>query len=142
MDRRPLSLRSARMIWIVSLAFAAVVVCFAEFLSGAPDNQFGWSQWTVAALGIWSAWSGYSLRRKLMLRAAKAMSDGATDAGGRRWSAAQLIGIASAVSVVLWGFIADMILKSPRLLGGLLYAAGVVILVLYRPTNPPITTSS
>lgn len=130
------------MIWIVSLAFAAVVVCLAEFVSGAAGSQFRWSQWTVAALGIWSAWSGYSLKHKLMLRAAKAMRGGAADAGGRGWSAAQLIGIASAVSVVLWGFVADVILQSPRLLGGLLYATGVVILVLYRPTNLTITAPS
>ena len=142
MERRPVSLRSARLIWIVSLAFVAVVVSFAEFLGGASGNQLGWSQLTVAAMGIWSAWSGYSLRRKLMLRATTAMSEGAADAGGRKWSAAQLIGIASAVGVVLWGFVADVILKCPRLLGGVLYVAGVVILVLYRPTNPPITASS
>jgi hypothetical protein len=69
MRHKPLSLRSARMIWIVSLVFAVMVVCFAEFLGGTPENEFGWSQWSVAALGIWSAWSGYSIRRKLTTRA-------------------------------------------------------------------------
>ncbi|HUX43531.1 MAG TPA: hypothetical protein VMV57_02155 [Terracidiphilus sp.] len=142
MKRKRLSLRSLRMIWVVSLVYAAVVVCFAEFMSGASKNQFAWPQWSVAALGIWTAWSGYSLRRKFMMLAARSFSAGATDTGGRRWSVAQLFGIASAESVVLWGLIADMVLKSPRFLGGFLYAAGMIILILYRPTNPPTTASS
>jgi hypothetical protein len=142
MARKPLSLHSARTLWTVSLALVVVFFCVAEYFRGASSHQFGGPQWFVAALGVWSAWGGHSLRRKLMINAARATNKGNEDVGCRKWSAAQAVGIASAVGVVLWGVVADLTLQSPMWLGALLYAAGALLLILYRPQAPSIPTSS
>lgn len=136
MAGRPLSIRSAWMIWTVSLVFAAVCVSLSEFLRGRSESQFGIWQWALVALGVWIVSSAYRFRRKCALRSAEAASRGAMDLAGRKRSAAQLFGLMSAINVVICGVLADLVLHSPVWFGASFYAVGVGQLLWYRPATP------
>lgn len=140
MRRRPLSIRSAWTLWFLSLAFAGICVSVSEVFRRNQDGQIGVWHWALAVLGLWIVSSGYRFRRKLMLSSAKAASTGRLDTALMRWSAAQLFSFMSGINLVVCGSLADLSLHSPVWFGAAFYTAGVVLLLLYRPTSPLTAT--
>jgi hypothetical protein len=113
-------------------------VWIGEFFGKTFDGHFTWRHWAVAALGAWSAAGGYSFRRKLLARAAAAASGGKEQLANRTWSVAGVGSVGSAHGVVLWGVIGRMVLRSPRWFCYLFYVTGIVLLLIYKPSKPPV----
>ena len=94
--------------------------------------------WIIAALGMWSALGGYSVRRKMLALANAEANNGKEVVARRQWSAAQLAGLMSAHSVVLWGIVARMGAGCPRWYSITLYMTGAVLLIAWKLSIEPI----
>lgn len=54
----------------------------------------------------------------------------------KAWTAAQLLGIMSAESIVLWGLVSNIVIASPEWLSNAIYVAGILLLFNFMPTRP------
>jgi hypothetical protein len=130
MDTKPLSFRQLQLVWLIALVLVPLYVLITETYAVPHGRVLTSWHWGIAALGLWAAWGGYSVRTKLMARAT-AESSGAKAA--KKWSAAQLVGLMSGQGVVLWGIVAKLVLGSPRWFSACFYVAGTALLIVWRP---------
>jgi hypothetical protein len=133
--RKPLSSRQVKVLWAIALALIPVYAWIAETNARQYEGHHTLWLWAVAALGAWSAAAGHSFRRKLLVRAAAEAREAKEEVAARKWSAAQVLGLMSAQSVVLWGVIAKIALGCPRWFGAPFYVTGILLLLLWKPSK-------
>lgn len=136
-DRKPLSTRQLRVLWLATVVLTGIYALLAEKWSRTNNGLLTSKHWAIVALGAWTSWSGYSLRRKLVRRASAAASRGDELAASRKWSAAQLVAISSSQAVALWGLVASMSLGCPRWFYAMFFGTGLLLLILWRPMERP-----
>ena len=137
MSSEPLSFKQVQTFWGVALAFAIICVLVGEFVfvQNGIAGRLDWRHWAIAGLAAWSAEGGRYIRRKLMIHASKEVREGNGLEAGRKQSAAQVLGFASAIGVVMWGLVVNRTVGSPRWFDSIFYIAGVVILIAYKPSR-------
>lgn len=132
----PLSFRHVQMIWGVAIAFAVVCIVFGGFTRKDFEGGLDWRHWALVGLAGWSALSGFSARRKLLNRASSSAKRNNPNAIAKTWTAAQLTGIMTAESVVIWGLISSVVIASPSLLSDAIFVAGILLLFKFKPSQP------
>jgi hypothetical protein len=141
MTLTPLSFSQVQVIWALQLAFALVCIAAGEYLRKGFDVAVNWQHGLIVALGLWSAAGGFSYRRKSIVRSAEAARNGDSSRATRHWSVGELYAFSSAVSVVGWGLVANLVVGSPRWLDAGFHVLGIGLLLAYKPTKPAFVTS-
>jgi hypothetical protein len=136
LDTKALSFRQLRAIWIALLVAAVVYIRIGETIKGPLNGQIKAWHWAIAALAAYGPIGAYIVRRKLMTQANALRASGNDLAAGRKWSAGQLVAIASSEAVVLWGLVARC-MGSPAWLAPSCYFVGIMLLICYRPRPWP-----
>lgn len=132
-SRKPLSLTTLRLIWAAYALTIPILVEVGSHATGTPESRPGWGTGLLTASLLWSVWSLYRFRTKLMKRAAQRAVDGDSVGGARSWATGHFVRIASAESIVCWGLLAHVILHSPAWVSMTFYCAGGTLLLLYWP---------
>lgn len=94
-------------------------------------------QWIVVAMGVWAIFSGFLLERQIVSYSKRARRPSARSTPFSRWRAGNLIRIASATSVALWG----LILREnggPVSIAYTLFAIAIVLLLSWKPSVRPV----
>ncbi len=134
-DRKPLSIRQLRVLWVAVSALDAVFVWFAETHGKTIHRPLTIWHWIVILLAVWSAWGGYSLRRKLAAQGTSGANDQQELVFRRKWSAVQMAAMVAAQSIVLWGIVAKFVLASPNWFAVPFYVAGYLLFILWYPQS-------
>jgi hypothetical protein len=132
-----LSFRHVQIIWGVAIAFAAVCIVFGGFTRKAFEGGLDWRHGALLGLAGWSALSGFLTRRKLLNRASHSAKGDKPAASAKTWTAAQLLGIMLAESIVVWGLVTNIVIASPQWLSDVIYVAGVLLLFKVKPSKAP-----
>jgi hypothetical protein len=104
-----------------------------------PPGSGSWTlrDWVVAAFALSVIFWGASIRRRMLARAEAALAKDASDSKAlRRWESGQILGMAYAESLVLWGLVVRMILGGAFWQASLFYASGFVLLLFWTPRLP------
>jgi hypothetical protein len=127
-SQHPLSLSTARIVWLAFLVAACGFILLAHAIrpvpSTTPAPAFKWILAAVAAVDI--VVIGL-IRRSLMERSSR----GEAAAAKAGWSVAQMMGFASAMSIVLFGFLLSMMREG--WFSTAFYVAGLLLLASYWP---------
>jgi hypothetical protein len=91
----------------------------------------------VTGLALWTAFGGFRLRRRIIGRSEKALAKNASDTKAlKQWEAGQIIGLAFAEAIVLWGVVLRVVLSCALWQASLFYAAGLFLQLLWTPRMP------
>jgi hypothetical protein len=123
-------------IWFAYLVGAVFFIYFAEHIERQQRSWLDWRDLAIVGLAVYSLWGCYWFRRKWPNRVRKTVNNDPL-ARTRRWGTVQIVSFASAESIVLWGVIGKFGASSPSWLCYSLYATGLALLVVFKPTNPP-----
>ena len=97
-------------------------------------------QWVVIALGLWAIPSGFLLQRQIVGHSDKPGRRSTRSTPLRRWSAGNLVRLASANSVALWGLVLREV-GGPAWLAYLFFAMGGLLLLVWKPGTSPQQSS-
>jgi len=126
------SLRNARIIWSCFVVAACWFMLIAHFMRHvsptAPAPAFKWVLLAVGAVDIVVIGA---IRRNFLEQSRDKAARGETVAARAAWSVAQMMGFASAMSIVLFGFVLSMMVAG--WFSTIFYGAGLLLLVGYRP---------
>jgi hypothetical protein len=132
----PPSFRQVQIFWGVAIAFAVVCIGLGGTTRKAFEGGIHWQHWVLVGLVLWSFAGGLSTLRKLIAGASAAAKSGNPLASTKRLTAAQLLGIGTAESIVLWGLVSNVVIASPEWLSDAFYVAGILLLFRFKPTKP------
>ena len=131
---------------LIQLAMIAVIPIFgwvAEFRRDSGNNDWTLRHWLAAGLALWSAFGGFRHRHRLLFRSEQAAAKDASNPKAlKQWEAGNLIGLASAESLVLWGLVVRMVLGGALWQASFFYAVGLFLLLLWTPRIPITTPAS
>ena len=128
----PLSREALRAIWICFLVAFVFYVTVPEKLH-MPYGQFSEKDWAPIGFAAYGC-LGFALFRHVLNRQFKAAPP---DLARAKWSFRAIVGMAGAESIGVSGFFARLI-HSPLWLAAGLYALGLLLLILWRPSDPPV----
>ena len=97
-------------------------------------------QWGVFALGLWGVPCGFLLQRQIIGYSGKSRRLSTRSTPLTRWSVGNLVRLASANSVALWG----LVLREsggPAWLAYILFAMGGLLLLIWKPGTSPQQSS-
>jgi hypothetical protein len=131
-------LQTARLMWAMFLCSAFGFAVMTYFLlkpqpHPAPAPTFGYAIAGVAAVDLVIF---AFLRGNLLERSLECSERGAAEDARAIWMKAQLLGLASAESVVLFGFILHQLSARPSWLTAIFFVVGIFLMAVYRPTLP------
>ncbi len=137
-----MTLKKVRLIWA---CFAMSFVLFAwtaSLPSVVPVQRPSWGVGILALFAVYSAWSLYRIRRKILSRASRKAAEGDPAAAARFASAAYLFSFMSAESTMVCGVLAQLGLHAPSPVSWSFYLAGATLLLLYWPAKPAATRAA
>jgi hypothetical protein len=133
-----MSLQGARIIWLTFLCAACGFILVAHLLH-RPQGQVipppGIS-WALAAVGAVEIVFFGTFRRSLLARSRNKAQEGDTGRAQAIWAMAQVYGFASALSIVLFGFVLSMVGAPPPWMSAAFFVAGLINIAVYRPQLP------
>jgi uncharacterized membrane protein len=94
-------------------------------------------QWILVAMGVWAIFSGFLLERQIVNYPKRVRRPSARSTPFSRWRAGNLIRIASATSVALWG----LILREnggPTSIAYIFFAIAILLLLAWKPSVCPV----
>jgi MFS family permease len=132
--------QAARIMWVAFLCAASGIIALAHFVP-RPQSQpipapafiyaiTGVAMADLAILGI--------VRRNLLERSRTLSERGEATAGQAAWAVAQTLGLASAMSIVLFGFVLHTLGARPAWISTAFFVAGLLLMAAYRPQLPEI----
>ncbi len=131
-------LQLARVMWLMFLAAACLIIAVTYILSHphgqlAPQPSLNWDFAAIGAADI----VVLAIFRRSVLGRSRAQSDRGEEAQAREsWISAQVLGFASAMSIVLFGFVLHVMGARPPVFSTAFFAAGLVMMVAYWPQRP------
>lgn len=128
MARKPLTDRQLRWIYLAMLVAVPFYIGFGEWAE-KPSAETGWETWLVVGLALWAAYSGFRMYRIVLRRAATRPEAERVKARG----VAQLARLACAEAIVLWGYVARIVVHGPTWVAFGLYGLGIFLLIAWRP---------
>jgi len=136
-NAKPLTLEIARFLWAAFLCSACGIIAISRILKpqphAAPSASFGWALVVVAAVDI--VFFGL-IRRNILAKSRQQAMQGDSTAAQASWSVAQLLGLAAAESIVLFGFVLSVLHGRPSWIRVALFAVGLLLMVSYFPQRP------
>jgi hypothetical protein len=93
-------------------------------------------QWAVIALGLWAIPSGFSLQRQIVGHPGKSRRRSTRSTPLSRWRAGNLVRLASANSVALWGLVLRET-GGPASIAYTMFAIGGLLLLIWKPSTSP-----
>jgi hypothetical protein len=126
------SLRTARIVWVVFLVAACWFIVIAHVMHHPPSASAVPSfKWILAAVGAADIVIIGSMRRNLLARSQEQTGRGETAPAQASWFLAQILGFATAMSIVLFGFVLSMMVQG--WFSTAFFIAGLLLLVSYWP---------
>jgi hypothetical protein len=138
-----LALKKARLIQWAMLATIPLLAAVAEI--AGKSGSGAWTLWHLVAIGMatWSATGAFLLRNKLVSRSVEKLMINPADAkAARQWEVGQIISLAMAEGVAMWGLALRMALGGTLAQAGIFYAVSLFLLVLWTPRMPEMTGSA
>lgn len=130
-------LSKLRLFHVAFIASVPLYVLFAENVRHRGNGNWTSWHWVVAGLTLWTALGGFRLRRRIIGRSKEALAKDASNPKAlKQWEAGQMIGMASAEAIVLWGVVLRVVLAGALWQASLFYAAGLFLLLLWTPRMP------
>lgn len=118
-----------------------VLACFQVALKiNKTSPQITPIQWVVIGMGVWATMSGFILERKIVSYPKRASRPSTRSTPLSRWRAGNLVRVASATAVALWG----LVLRSNGGSASVAYtliAIGGLLLLTWRPSARPADDS-
>jgi hypothetical protein len=134
---RPISLQTARMIWVMFLTAACGFIVLGQLLRHSePQNISLPADGPIGGIAGADLLVAAVIRRKLLARSQGQAKRGDTKMAQRTWGAAQAFGFAAAMSVILVGFLLSRFSAGPTWHRVVLYAAGLFQLAYWYPQWP------
>jgi hypothetical protein len=99
----------------------------------------GWTlwHWVVAGIAIGTVYAGSTIRRRVLARAEMTLVKDASDLKAlRQWESGQVLGMAFAESLGLWGLDVRLVLGGALWQASLFYSAGLILLLVWTPRLP------
>jgi hypothetical protein len=135
-------LRKLRIIQSLLIGVLLIPALLAEFVSARTGGRRAWLLWVMAGLALVCILEGRYLRYRLISQAGELLVKYPDNPQAlRRWEAGQLIGLAMAATVGLYGLV-------ERLFGAslwqalLFYSVGLFLLLLWTPRPPILVKAS
>jgi hypothetical protein len=120
------------------LCVLVVLACFQVALKvDKTSTEITPIHWIVIGMGVWAIMSGFIVERKIVSYPKTASHPSTRSAPFSRWRASNLVRVASATSVALWG----LILRTnggPASIAYTLIAIGGLLLLAWRPSGRPM----
>jgi hypothetical protein len=94
-------------------------------------------QWVLVGMGVWAIFSGFMLEREIVGYPNRVRRPSARSTPFSRWRAGNLVRVASATSVALWG----LILREsggPSSIAYTFFVIAGLLLLVWRPSARPI----
>jgi hypothetical protein len=132
-----LPLRTERHLRIVQVfCILVVVVCVQIALKvNKTSSEITPIQWILIGMGVWAIFSGFILERKIIRNWVRRPSTRSTPFS--RWRAGNLVRVASAASVALWGLILR-VNGGPAPIAYTFFAIAGLLLLAWRPSPCPL----
>ena len=105
-------------------------------LTGQKRAGSGGAELIVCAAAIWGAVAGFTIQRKLLSGNTTIQTKGTKSNSFTRWRAGNLIRLWSAASVGIWALVL-VEFGGSQVLAGLLFAASLLLLILWKPGSDP-----
>lgn len=111
MNELKASLSKLRLFQLAMIVSIPMFGWVAEMARHPGSSSWTLRQWVVAALAFFDVLAGSSIRRQMLARAETALAKDASDPKAlKQWESGQLLGMAFAESLVLWGLVVRMVL--------------------------------
>jgi hypothetical protein len=128
-------LQTARIMWMAFLVAGCGFVALSHIIRNAqpqpaPSQGFVWA---LAVVGVVDVVIFGALRRSLLARSWEQSNGRQVVAARETWLKAQLLGFASAMSIVLFGFVLHLLGAQPPWISTVFFVAGLLSLAVYRP---------
>jgi hypothetical protein len=93
--------------------------------------------WLVTGLVLWMVFGATRIRSRLIARSRQALAKDASDPKALKpWVSGQIIGIAIAENIALWGLVVRMVLGGAFWQALLFYTASLILLLIWTPRLP------
>ena len=131
---KPITLPAARFIWIAFLCAACGIIFISHVLKPqpqrTPDVLIGrvFSIVAVAEILIFAF-----IRSRILAQSQQKAQRGEAAMAQASWGVAQILGFASAMSIVLFGFVLHLLSAPPAWISTALLALGVLNMLAYFP---------
>jgi F0F1-type ATP synthase membrane subunit c/vacuolar-type H+-ATPase subunit K len=136
-------LRRLRLIQLAQIAVIPIFVSIAEIGREPGSSDWTLRHWLVMGLALWAALGGFRFRRRMIHRSEEALAEDASNPKAlKQWEAGNVVVLAMAESIVLWGLVVRMVLGGALWQASLFYAAGLLLLLLWTPRMPITTPAS
>ena len=107
-------------------------------MAGSPgSNNWTWQHWLVTGFALWAVWGAFRFRRRMLNRSKRTLAKDASDPrAAQQWQAGQIVGLAAAENIALWGFLVRVAVGGALGRASLFYAASLALLLLWTPRLP------
>ena len=131
------SVRKLRLFQFAMIAAVPILAGVAEIARHPGSNSWTLWHWVIAAVALSSVFSGSNLRRQMLARAATALARDASDPKAlKQWEAGQMVGLAFAENVALWGLLVRVVLGGALWQASLFYSLSLILLLYWSPRLP------
>jgi len=134
-------LQTARTTWMAFLVAGCGFAALSHIIHN-PQPRPAPSQgliWAIALVGVVDVVVFGVLRRSLLARSREQSNGRQVVTGRETWFKAQILGFASAMSIVLFGFVLHTLGARPAWISIAFFAAGLLIMAAYRPQPAEIS---
>ena len=125
-----------RLVQAVCVALVVGCILISRLEEHKNPNAITPTQWLVVFAAIWSAISGFRLQRKVVRVRNRPQSVARKSTPFSRWKAGNLLRLAAATAVGLWGLVLYQI-GGPMWLVDTLFTGGMALLLTWMPGTSP-----
>jgi hypothetical protein len=130
-------LKKVRLIQLGLIGSIPIFGWVAEFDRGPGSGDWTRRHWWVTGLAIWVASAGSRLRHRLIRKSEDSLKqDPFNTKTLKQWEARNVMVLAMAEGVFMWGLIVRMVLNGALWQASIFYAVGLVLLLLWTPRMP------
>jgi hypothetical protein len=125
------------------IQWALLLAWIAEIGRGSGSSNWTWRHWLVIGLCIWSVSGAFRLRSRLLRRSKENLINNAAVAkAAKQWEAGQVISLAMAEGVALWGLVIRIVFHGTFPQASIFYLMAVLLLLFWTPRMPSRTAST
>lgn len=137
MNELKTSVSKLRLFQFAMIASIPMFGWVAEMARHPGSNSWTLWHWVVTAVALWIVYVGSSFRRRMLARATAALAKDASDPKAiKQWEAGQVVGMAFAENIVLWGLLVRMVLGGALWQASMFYSVGLILLLYWTPRLP------
>jgi len=135
-----MSLQTARIVWFGYIVAACLFISVAHLLRPNPDRVLAASlKWIFTGIAAADLLILGNLRRAMLEKSQEKLQRGETTQAQASCSVAQMLGFATCMSVVLFGFVLKILGAAPTWFSAIFYFIGIGLLILWSPRPYPAT---